>query len=42
MFGFILTTVSAIRIMDRYILYKVGQHLVANQIPFYYKNKKSM
>ena len=39
MFGFILATVSAIYIMDRCIQYKVGQHLMANQIPFHYKNK---
>ena len=39
MFGFILATVLAIYITDRYIHYKIGQQLVAGQIPFHYKKK---
>lgn len=35
----VLGVLSVIYITDRYIYYKIGQQLVANQIPFNYKNK---
>ena len=38
----VLGVLSVIYITDRYIYYKIGQHLVANQIPFNYKNKNKI